>query len=142
MHDNSKSCSGIPATPLELLLLGALRYLGRYWTFDDASESADVLISVQNYFFQKFVSCGSNNFYNRHVFAHMYQEDIYASEHESSGLAGACGSKDAFIIARKKESWKLRQQHKGCKQSLTARTISVTSTHRRRTTHVANGFPT
>ena len=30
------------ASPIELLVLGALRYLGRGWTFDDLEESTAV----------------------------------------------------------------------------------------------------
>ena len=35
-------CCGSPATPLDLLVLGSLRYLGRGWTFDDLVETTAV----------------------------------------------------------------------------------------------------
>ena len=41
----------IPKTPISLLLLGALRYLGRGWTFDDLTEATGVSIYVHRNFF-------------------------------------------------------------------------------------------
>ncbi|MGK3733523.1 MAG: hypothetical protein ACI8RD_002724 [Bacillariaceae sp.] len=38
----SKDCYNEPASPLSLLLLGALRYLGRGWTFDDIEEATAI----------------------------------------------------------------------------------------------------
>ena len=35
--NNSYYGVGTPTSPLELLLLGALSYLGRGWTFDDVA---------------------------------------------------------------------------------------------------------
>ena len=37
--DTSKDCIGGPSSPIELLLLGTLWYLGHGWTFDDLEES-------------------------------------------------------------------------------------------------------
>jgi hypothetical protein len=39
------------SSPIELLVLGALRYLGRGWTFDDLEESAAVSQEVHRVFF-------------------------------------------------------------------------------------------
>ena len=41
-------------SPMELLLLGSLRYLGRGWTFDDLAESTFVRRDVHRCFFHKF----------------------------------------------------------------------------------------
>mmetsp|Transcript_22844 Transcript_22844/g.49849 ORF Transcript_22844/g.49849 Transcript_22844/m.49849 type:complete len:89 (+) Transcript_22844:2536-2802(+) len=37
----SGECVGKESTPLELLMLGSLRYIGHGWTFDDLEESTD-----------------------------------------------------------------------------------------------------
>lgn len=50
-----KDACGIPGTPLELLVLGALRYLGRGWTFDDIAEATGVSEEVHRTFFVNFV---------------------------------------------------------------------------------------
>lgn len=50
-----KDAVGRDGTPLELLVLGALRYLGRGWTFDDIEESTGVSEEVHRRFFYDFV---------------------------------------------------------------------------------------
>lgn len=50
-----KDATGRPGTPLELLILGALRYLGRGWTFDDLEEATDVSEEVHRLFLLDFV---------------------------------------------------------------------------------------
>jgi len=49
--------AGIPSTPVDLLLLGALCCLGRGWTFDDLEESTG--IDEETIFFHKFIFLGS-----------------------------------------------------------------------------------
>ena len=41
------------SSPLELLILGALRYLGRGWTFDDLEESTAISAEVHRVFFHQ-----------------------------------------------------------------------------------------
>ena len=48
---HSATAAGVPSSLIVILLLGILRYLGRNWVFDDASESTDAPINVQNHFF-------------------------------------------------------------------------------------------
>lgn len=50
----NKDAAGKDPVPLELLILTALRYLGRGWTFDDLSESTGISEKVICVFFQKF----------------------------------------------------------------------------------------
>jgi hypothetical protein len=40
--------TGDPATPLEILILGVLQYLGRGWTFDDLWENTGVHAEVHH----------------------------------------------------------------------------------------------
>ena len=41
------------SSPLELMILGALRYLGRGWTFDDLEESTAISAEVHRVFFHE-----------------------------------------------------------------------------------------
>jgi hypothetical protein len=51
------------ASPIELLVLGSLRYLGRSWTFDDVEENTAVSKEVHRTFFHHFVEFGSTVLY-------------------------------------------------------------------------------
>jgi len=44
-------CNRKKSSPIELLLLGLLRYLGRGWTFDDIKEQTAISVSVHRIFF-------------------------------------------------------------------------------------------
>ena len=52
-------------SPVELLVLGTLRYLGRGWTFDDIEESTAIDKDVHRRFFQVFIRFGSTELYNK-----------------------------------------------------------------------------
>ena len=54
---------GRPGAPLELLILGALRYLGRGWTFDDIEESTGVSEEVHRTFFYDFIRVSHHHYY-------------------------------------------------------------------------------
>ena len=49
-------CCGTPPSPLELLILGSLRYLGRGYTFDDCEESTAIDAEVHRVFFHQVSS--------------------------------------------------------------------------------------
>jgi len=49
---------GLPGIPLELLVLGSLRYLGRGWTFDDVAEATGVSEETHRKFFRLFCKAG------------------------------------------------------------------------------------
>ena len=51
--------------PVELLVLCALRYLGRGWTFDDCEESTAIDKEVHHCFFQVFIRFGSTELYQK-----------------------------------------------------------------------------
>ena len=54
-------------SPIELLLLGSLRYLGRGWTFDDIQEATKVSRDVHRCFFHAFTTFGAKFLYPRYV---------------------------------------------------------------------------
>jgi hypothetical protein len=60
---NTTDAFGRPAAPLELLILGALRVLGRRSTFDDLYEATFISAEVHRVFFHKFVSFYAKNVY-------------------------------------------------------------------------------
>jgi hypothetical protein len=51
------------STPIPLLLLTSLRYLGRGWTFDDLSENTAISQHVIRDFFHVFIDYGSTTLY-------------------------------------------------------------------------------
>ena len=50
---------GVPSSPIELLILGSLRYIGRCWTFDCIEEATFISAKRHERFFHKFISFGS-----------------------------------------------------------------------------------
>ena len=63
----STNCQGVPATPIPLLLLAVLRYLGRAWTHDDLSESTCTNQERVRRFLHKFLEFGRTTLYQRYV---------------------------------------------------------------------------
>jgi hypothetical protein len=133
---NSKS-------PLELLILGGLRYLGRGWTFDDLKESTMISAEVHQNYFHQFISVGSEILYPLYVSVPQTQEDINDHMHEFNlaGFSGCIGSTDATHVAIEKCSYRLRNNHLGGKQHLTTRTFNLTVNHRRLILSTSIGMP-
>ena len=52
---------------LDILILGALRYLGRGWTFDEISEATNVSEEVHRRFFRDFVLACRGHLYPKWV---------------------------------------------------------------------------
>jgi len=57
-----KDATGNEAAPIVLLVLCALRYLGRGWTFDDLTENTAISEEVIRVFFHQFI-VSSDPFY-------------------------------------------------------------------------------
>ena len=57
----------VKVSPIELLLLGSLRYLGRGITFDDVEESTFISRHDHRDFFHRFVAFGANKLYAKYV---------------------------------------------------------------------------
>lgn len=138
-----KDALGVPATPLPLLLLGALRYLGRGWTFDDLEESTGINEETHRQFFHVFIKWGSCELYDAYVVLPRTSDEFkeQSAEYESAGMNGCVGSTDATHIAMEKcNSW-LAQTHSGSKLSLPSRTYNVTVNHRRKVLSSTKGHP-
>ena len=130
-------------SPIELLVLGSLRYLGRGWTFDDLEESTFIDKEVHRVFFHKFVEFGANKLYPKYVTMPSTIEELRdcEAEYRSAGFPGCIGSTDATHIPLEKVSFGLRQAHLGYKMSGTTRTYNLTVNHRRKILHSTTGHP-
>jgi len=83
-----QSCDAVgkKSSPLELLLLGSLRYLGRGWTFDDLREVTAISVETHRQFFHVFLEWGSVALYRQCVVS--LQEKV---EKYQDGCIGSYG---------------------------------------------------
>jgi hypothetical protein len=131
-------------SPIELLVLGSLRYLGRGWTFDDLEESTYIARDVHRVFFHKFVEFGAKFLYPIYVITPSTLEELKECELEyrKAGFPGCIGSTDATHINMDKTNFGVRQAHLGFKsKGTTTRTFNLTVNHRRRIIHSTTGHP-
>jgi hypothetical protein len=130
-------------SPIELLILGGFRYLGRGWTFDDLEENTLISCEVHRNYFHEFIVVGANVLYPLYVVTPATGEECETHMHEfmQAGFNGAIGSTDATHVAIEKCSYRLRNNHLGPKQHLTTRTFNLTVNHRRRILSTTVGYP-
>ena len=135
--------TGKKSSPLELLILGSLRYLGRGWTFDDCEESTAISEEVHRTFFHQFILIGSTVLFDRYVLTPRTKEDVekHMEEFKLAGLPGACGSSDATCIMHEMCSHRLQRIHKGHKSKSATRTYNLTADHRRQILATTSGHP-
>lgn len=116
-----------PSSPIELLVLGALRYLGRGWTFDDLEESTAISRDVHRVFFHAFIDFGSTTLYDRYVIAPTTAEESkrHMKEFEKAGFHGCPGSSDCTHITTERCQYNLKNNHLGGKSSQTTRTFNL-----------------
>lgn len=135
--------SRVQSTPISLLLLTSLRYLGRGWTFDDLAENTSISEETIRVFFHVFIDFGSTVLYSLYVRAptNCHEASQHTAEYEMAGFPGAVGSTDATHIMLERVSYRLRQTHIGFKMSHTARTYNITVNHRRQILATTSGHP-
>jgi hypothetical protein len=87
---------GKESSPIELMVLGALRYLGRGWTFDDLEELTAIHEETHRVFFHVFVEWGSTVFFDAYVVHPTNAEEAATHTHERgiAGFDGCVGSTD------------------------------------------------
>lgn len=129
--------------PLDLLILGSLRYLGRGWTFDDLQEATGISAEVHRVFFHDFCEVGATILFERWVTIPGTADEVAASmaEYAAAGFPGCIGSADATHIIMEKCYARLKNQNTGAKSSCTTRTYNITVNHRRRILHTTKGYP-
>jgi hypothetical protein len=115
-------------SPVKLLVLGSLRYLGRGWTFDDIEESTAIDNEVHR---QKWVKTPVD----------LPEANLNMHEYSQVGFSGCVGSCDCTHIVTERCEYNLKNNHLGAKSSLTTRTFNLTCNHRRRILHTTNGGP-
>ena len=93
-------CSKREKSPISLLLLGTLRYLGRGWTFDDLEETTGISEEVHCNFFHVFINYGTTIMYPSLVKYPTTREEglTHGKEFNQAGMHGAIGSMDACHI--------------------------------------------
>ena len=131
------------SSPVELLLLGLLRYLGHGWTFDDIEEQTAILCDVHCTFFHNFIDFGSTTHYLMHVLTSVNLPEAKSniSEYDEVGFPGCVGSSDCTHITRERCEYNLKNNHLGAKSSHTTCTLNLTCNHRRRILHRTCGGP-
>jgi hypothetical protein len=134
---------GKESSPLELLVLGALRYLGRGWTFDDLEESTSISEETHRQFMHVFIHWASTVLYERFVSCPMTAEDAVQQmlEYAAAGCHGCLASSDATHIGMEKCSFRLRNMHMGPKLTMPSRTYNMSVNHRRRILSTTTGHP-
>jgi len=133
--------TGTPSSPIELLLLGAMRYLGRGIMFDDLEEFTAIGEETHRQFFHVFVDFG------RDVLFPMYikmpttaaEFETHMSEFNTGCLPGAGFSTDATNILLWRCTHNLKQAHIGFKDTHPARTYNLTCNHRHQILHTTTG---
>jgi len=78
-------------SPVELLVLGALRYLGQGWTFDDIEESTAINHDVHCVFLHHFINFGSTVLFEQYVVAipnaiSRLSTNLHPRNHDLSGV--------------------------------------------------------
>ena len=140
-----RRCDAIGEQPsnLKLLLLGALRYIGRGWTLDDIYEANGISVDVNDCFLKCFIEYGSTVLYKRYVIDPSV--NIHVSEREKlfkiAGFNGCIGSTDATHIPMLSCPFWASNLHKGFKLDKPARTCNVTVDHSRRILGSTTGHP-
>lgn len=100
----NKDAAGRNPSTLELLVLGALRYLGRGWTFDGLEENTSISEECHQQFLHRFITWASTELYNMYVIApSSYDEaDTHMTEMREAGFEGCVGSVDATHICMRR----------------------------------------
>jgi len=121
------------SSPIELLVLGSLRYLGRGWTLDDIEEQTAISREVHRSFFHAFIDYCSTSLYSRFVITpvHLPEARSNMREYKVAGFPGCVGSTDCTHVTTKRCEYRLKNNHLGAKSSHTTRTFNLTCNHRR-----------
>lgn len=139
----NRDAVGRDPSPIELLLLGALRYLGRGWTFDDLEEATSISEECHRQFLHVFIFWASTVFYEEQISLPRSVEEaaISMKEYEAAGMHGCVGSVDATHILMIRCPYTRANQHRGFKETGTARTYNLTVNHNRRILCSTRGHP-
>ena len=114
--------------PIELLLLGALRFFGRGWTLDDLEEQTMISQETHRRFIHLYLSWGSTVFYEKQVNLHTSEGIVESSyEYSIAGFPGCIGSQVATHVGMLRCQYRLKQYHDSFKLSMPSRTYNITN---------------
>jgi Plant transposon protein len=135
--------AGRSASPIELLLLGSLRYLGRGWSFDDLEEATSISQETHRCFFHIFINFSRHILYPMYVIHPTDGTDVLPHVHEMeiAGLHGCIGSVDATHVGMLRCPFIRRNEHLGPKENMPARTYNIVVNHRRMILSSTAGHP-
>jgi len=141
--DGKSDCTGQRSSPLSLLLLGSLRYLGRGWCFDDCEEQTCINEETHRQFFHKFIDYGSSEFFHKHVITPQTAEQAktHIREMALAGFPGCVSSTDGTHISMDKCAYRFRQLHIGFKLCFPSRAYNLSANHRRQIMFSTEGHP-
>ncbi|KAL7482097.1 LOW QUALITY PROTEIN: hypothetical protein ACHAW6_007790 [Cyclotella cf. meneghiniana] len=120
---------GRNTTPLELLVLGALRYLSHGWTFDNVEEATAVSKEVHRTFFHQFIKFGSTTLYERYVIFPIEEAKRHIKEFIVAALSCGLDSTDATHIMMCNCVYNLCNNHLGGKLKNTTYSYNMTVNH-------------
>jgi hypothetical protein len=108
-----KLLNGKRHTPLSLLILGSLRYLGCGFTFDDCEECTAISEEVHHTFFHEFIAFGITTLFNGYDISPTTAKEApdHLAEFEMAGMP----SWDGTHVVHERFSDRLTRLHKGCK---------------------------
>jgi len=138
-----RDATGKPSSPIELMVLGAMRHLGRGLTFDDLEECTAIHEETHRQFLHVCIEWGSNVFYDEQVQMPRSQAECHThrNEFDMGGLTGAGFSTDATNVIMWKCSHNLKQMNSGFKQTQLARSHNTSVNHRQKILWSARGHP-
>jgi DDE superfamily endonuclease len=138
-----KDCTGDPCSPLELLLLGSLRILGRNDTTDSLYEATNVSRETHRVFFHKFLNYGSTVLYDKYVVMPTTTELLIQNmkDYARLGFHGAVGSMDATHIASDRIFRGDANLHSGWKLDRPSRSYNITVNNKLKILYSTRGFP-
>ena len=141
--DRAHDCVGSASSPIELLLLGALRYIGRGWCFDDLEEQTCISEETHHKFMHVYIFWGSTELYERHVVLPESGKEAqeWAYEYKIAGFPGCISSGDATHVGMLKCYYKLKQHNASYKLNMPSRTYNTHVNNRRRILHSTPGHP-
>ena len=139
----NKDAAGKDAKPLQLLILGALRYLGRGLTFDDLEECTAISEELHRQFFHVFIHVGSTILYTKYVKSPQTIAEVeqHMDEFTRAGMPGAFASMDATHIVHERCKWKYKRAHTGHKSKNPTRSYNLMVNRRRRILASTKGHP-
>ena len=128
-------------SPVELLLLSLLGYLGRDRTFDDIEEQTAIWISVHRKFFHAFIDFGCTTLYSMHVSTpvDLAEAQSNMAEYTKVEFPGCVGSTDCTHITTETCKYYQKNNQLGGKSSHTTHTFNLMCNHCRWILHTTRG---